>query len=270
MKRDSALDQWSPGREDGRASGRCVQSRDRRSRFARGTRESVRRRCRRGLREEGVRELGLGVDRKAHPRAVRLPRTGREAPRRSRADAHARTRQSALGCDRRGAARSRSDRVRVRHRRPDEGRLLGERLDRSRLVLDPPAARRRRGHHAVQLPGDGPDVDVPDRDRVREHVRVEAQRARSVASRISAPNCCRRPACPKACSTSCTATRSRSIACSNTPTSPPSASSDRRPSRATSTKTARATASVCRRSAARRTTWWCSPTRTWTSRRTRQ
>ncbi|CAM5542984.1 Malonate-semialdehyde dehydrogenase [Streptomyces antimycoticus] len=34
-------------------------------------------------------------------------------------------------------------------------------------VLDPPAARGGRGHHAVQLPGDGADVDVPGGHRLR-------------------------------------------------------------------------------------------------------
>ncbi len=34
--------------------------------------------------------------------------------------------------------------------------------------------RRLRGHHAVQLPGDGPALDVPDRDHLRQHVRLEA------------------------------------------------------------------------------------------------
>ena len=33
------------------------------------------------------------------------------------------------------------------------------------------------GHHAVQLPGDGADVDVPGRHRLRQHVRAQAQRA---------------------------------------------------------------------------------------------
>ena len=42
------------------------------------------------------------------------------------------------------------------------------------------AARRRRGDHAVQLPGDGPDVDAPGGDRVRQHVHPQAQRARPV------------------------------------------------------------------------------------------
>ena len=121
-------------------------------------------------------------------------------------------------------------------------------------LLDPPAARRRRRHHAVQLPGDGADVDVPDRDRVREHVRAEAERARPVVPRTSARSCSPTPACRRACSTSSTATRSRSIACSSTRRSPRSRSSARRRSRSTSTRPAPGTASACRRSAARRTT----------------
>ena len=48
---------------------------------------------------------------------------------------------------------------------------------RRRHLLLPGAARRRRRHHAVQLPGDGADVDVPGGDRVREHLRAQAQRA---------------------------------------------------------------------------------------------
>ncbi len=37
-----------------------------------------------------------------------------------------------------------------------------------------PTARRHGGDHALQLPGDGPDVDLPDRAHVRQHVRLEA------------------------------------------------------------------------------------------------
>ena len=37
-----------------------------------------------------------------------------------------------------------------------------------------------RRHHAVQLPGDGADVDVPDGARLRQHLRPEAVGARSV------------------------------------------------------------------------------------------
>ncbi len=59
-----------------------------------------------------------------------------------------------------------------------QGRVLRPGLDRHRRLLVPPAARRLRRDHAVQLPGHGPDVDAPDGDRVREHVRAQAVRAR--------------------------------------------------------------------------------------------
>ena len=77
------------------------------------------------------------------------------------------------------------------------------------LSLRQPVGRVRR-HHAVQLPGDGADVDVPDRARLRQRVHPEAVRARSDAERCAWPSCSRRPGCPTACSTSCTATRRRS------------------------------------------------------------
>ena len=64
-------------------------------------------------------------------------------------------------------ARAGGRRVRLRHPAPAQGRLLRERLDQRRRLLDPPAARRRRRHLAVQLPGDGADVVLPGRHRVR-------------------------------------------------------------------------------------------------------
>ena len=76
-----------------------------------------------------------------------------------------------------------------------------------------------RRHHAVQLPDHGADVDAPGRDRLPEHLRAQALRARPVASRTSSPSCTPRPACRTASSTSCTATRWPSTRCSTTPTS---------------------------------------------------
>ncbi len=93
---------------------------------------------------------------------------------------HRRARQGALGRDGRGHARARGDRVLLRHPAPAEGRHDRAGLDRHRRLLDPAAARRRRRDHAVQLPGDGPDVDVGARARVRQHVRAQAVREGSV------------------------------------------------------------------------------------------
>ena len=46
---------------------------------------------------------------------------------------------------------------------------------RRRRTLDPPAPRRRRRDHPVQLSGDGTHVDVRQRDRLRQHLRAEAK-----------------------------------------------------------------------------------------------
>ena len=53
-----------------------------------------------------------------------------------------------------------------------------------RQLFRPPAAWRRRRHHAVQLPGYGANVDVSARDRMREHFHPEAVRARSVGADV--------------------------------------------------------------------------------------
>ena len=59
---------------------------------------------------------------------------------------------------------------------PAQGRPLRERLDRRRRALQARPAGRGRHHLAVQLPGHGADVVLPDRDRCRQHRRPQAQR----------------------------------------------------------------------------------------------
>ena len=51
------------------------------------------------------------------------------------------------------------------------------------------AARRLRRDHAVQLPGDGADVDAPGGHRLRQHVRAQAERARPGRVRPGRPSC---------------------------------------------------------------------------------
>ena len=58
-----------------------------------------------------------------------------------------------------------------------------------RCLFDPAAARCRRRDHAVQLPRDGPDVDVGAGDRVRQHVRPEAVREGSRRPRSTRRSC---------------------------------------------------------------------------------
>ena len=82
------------------------------------------------------------------------------------------------GKTRRRGARGRAQgrrgrRVRAQPAEPRRGRLArGE--PRRALRAAPRAARRGRRHHAVQLPGHGADVDVPDRDHARQRVRAQA------------------------------------------------------------------------------------------------
>ncbi len=183
-----------------------------------------------------------------HPRALQRP------PRGPRAPAHRRARQGALGRDGRGRPRARGDRVLLRDPDAPQGRLHRAGLDGRGRLLDPPAARRRRRDHAVQLPGDGPDVDVGAGARLREHLRPQAVREGSlgVASHRRAARRGRRAR--RASSTSCTATRPPSTPCSRTRESPRSRSSARRRSPATSTRRRRPPASAARRSVGRRTT----------------
>ena len=90
-------------------------------------------------------------------------------------------------------------------------------LGRRRLP-DPPAAGCRGGHHAVQLPGDGADVDVRHGDRDAATRSSSSRPRRTPRRRCSSPSCCTRRACPTACSTSSRATRSRSTGSSSTRT----------------------------------------------------
>ena len=94
-----------------------------------------------------------------------------------------RARQGARRRQGRGHPRHGGRRVRLRHPAAAQGRVLRAGLDRHRRLLVPPAARRLRRDHAVQLPDHGPDVDAPDGDRHGQHVRAQALRARPVASR---------------------------------------------------------------------------------------
>ena len=86
-------------------------------------------------------------------------------------------------------ARPRSGRVRLRHPAPAEGRIHRERRARHRPLLDAPAARRRRRHHAVQLPGHDPDVEVRARARLRQRLHPQAVGARSRRCRCGSPSC---------------------------------------------------------------------------------
>ena len=155
------------------------------SRFA-----SARRgRCRGQGRRRGVSRLGRdpAADPRAHP--VQVSRNPRARARRAGAGHLRRARQGLLRRAGRDHPRRRGRRVRLRHPASAEGRVHRAGRPRHRQLVGAPAARRLRRHHAVQFPGDGADVDVPDGDRLRQHLHPEAVRARPVGRAAASPSC---------------------------------------------------------------------------------
>ena len=197
--------------------------------------------------------------------AVRVPRAGQRrtatsSPRLITAE-HGKVLADAR---RRGRPRPRGRRVRVRHPAPAQGRLLAR--------TSPPASTRTRSasrsawsrasRRSTSRPwcrcGSFPLAIACGNTFV-----LKPSREGPVGRRCCWPSCWPRRGCPTACSTSCTATRRRSTRCWTHPDV--SAVSLRRlhadrPLRLRDRH--RGTASGCRRSAARRTTWWCCPTPT--------
>ena len=160
-------------------------------------------------------------------------------------------------------ARARSDRILLRHPARAEGRIYDRRRPRHRRLFDAPAARHRRRHHPVQLPGDDPDVDVRRRPSPRGNAFIlKPSRARPVGAGAPRRADAGSRACPTASSTSSMATRKWSTRSSTIRTSRRSASSARPTSPSTSTRAAPRTGSGCRRSAAPRTMASSCPTPT--------
>jgi malonate-semialdehyde dehydrogenase (acetylating)/methylmalonate-semialdehyde dehydrogenase len=91
---------------------------------------------------------------------------------------------------------ARGDRVRLRHPASAEGRIYRRRRSRHRRLFDAPAAGRRRRHHAVQLPGDDPDVDVPVAIACGNTFILKPSERTRRACRCAWPSCSWRPACP--------------------------------------------------------------------------
>ena len=136
-----------------------------------------RRRRRRGGGQQGV----AGVARRlAHPpgaRHVRPARPHRAAPGRAVRARRRRARQGRLRRQGRGHPRPGGRGIRLRHPDPAQGRVLRAGLHRRGRLLVPAAARRLRGDHALQLPRHGAHVDASRRDRRREHLHPQAERA---------------------------------------------------------------------------------------------
>ena len=112
----------------------------------------------------------------AHRDPVPHPQPRRGAPQGARGAADRGARQGPHRRAGRDRARPREPRVRVRHPAADQGPVQRAGVVGRRCLPDPPAAGRRGGHHALQLPGDGAHVDVRERHRVRQHVPAQALR----------------------------------------------------------------------------------------------
>ncbi len=154
------------------------------------------------------------------------------APRGHRPDPDRRARQGALRRARRGRARPRGDRVRVRH--PDPASRAASRSRRR-----PGSTSTRSGSRSASSPASRRSTSprwcpmwmwAPGA-RLRQLLRPQALREGSERVAPRRASCSRRPASRTASSPSSTATRSPSSGCSSIPTSPPSASSARRRSR---------------------------------------
>ena len=140
------------------------------------------------------------------------------------------------------------------------GETVPSELRQQAVLDDPPAGRRRRDDHAVELPGRHPVVEVLPGAARRQRHRAQAVRARArVLPRRSSPPASR-PACPTASSRSCTATPSRPPRSPSTPASARSASPARcRPAARSRRRPWRPGPGSCRSSSAARTRWSCRP-----------
>ena len=177
MQTVQAVPLWIDGKEKPAASTRAGDI----TNPATGTRHQARAvlqcsRYRRGGAGGAARISGLARHAAAAPRAHphALSRIAREQQGRTRAVDYRRARQDARRRGRFGAARDRGGRVRDGHTASHQRRIQRGGRHRCRLPFAAPAARRVRGHYAVQFSGDGAAVDVSGGARVRQHVCAEA------------------------------------------------------------------------------------------------
>ena len=173
--------------------------------------------------------------------------------------AHAHHRRARQGVHRRagrGHARHRHRRVRLRHPAAAQGRLHRPGVHRHRQLDAAPAAGRGGRHHAVQLPGDGADVDVPGGHRRGQllHPQAQPDRPDAVAD-DGRPAEGGRPARRRVQRGAGRQGGGRRAARASRREGDVSFVGST-PIARRSTRPARATASACRRSAAPRTTWW--------------
>ena len=159
-----------------------------RSRPASGLAERGRSRARDGGGAGGAARMGGDQPAAPRPGDVQLQGAGRSQHGRARRAAVERARQGHRRRQGRHPARARGGRICLRHPARAEGRIYRRRGSRDRRLFDAPAARHRRRHHPVQLPGDDPDVDVRGRHRLRQRLHPQASASATRACRCAWPN----------------------------------------------------------------------------------
>ncbi len=117
-----------------------------------------------------------GPPRPSPRRALPLQAQGplRRAQGRDRRHLHLRARQDAERVSQRFRPRDRERGARRGDAHPPDGTEPLRHLERHRHQRHPPAARRLRGDHALQLPADGAALVHPLRHRLGEHLRPQA------------------------------------------------------------------------------------------------
>ncbi len=116
-------------------------------------------------RKEAFKTWKQDAHRRARPHLPEVPAADPREHGRAGRHPHGRAGQDPARRRGRRVPRPRSGRARGRHRQPAAGRAGQQRGQRRRHLHAAAAAGRVRRHHAVQLPGDDPAVDVPDGDR---------------------------------------------------------------------------------------------------------
>ncbi len=123
---------------------------------------------------EGAAGLAPHARRRSHSAALPTEGVARRQLQRDRQAGHAGVRQDARRVGRRAETRHRERRGGDRHPVADDGQQPRRHRVGHRRTDDPTAGRRRRGHHAVQLPRHDPAVVPALRRGVRQHRRPQA------------------------------------------------------------------------------------------------
>ena len=153
-----------------------------------------------GRDEQLVGDVPVAAPGRDRPGAGALPLQSAAGAARGRSGGHPdpRKRQDRRRCQDGSSPRHPDGGSGLRHAQPDDGRFAERRGARDRLQNHSPAHRRVRRHYALQFSRHGAAVDVPVRDRLRQHLCAEAVGKGSAHADAHHRTCWRRPACLRA------------------------------------------------------------------------